>query len=112
MNNKTSIGAFLIGGLVGAAVALLYAPKSGDETRQTLMEGGRMVKDKAMTSLNEAQARVEAFTEESKRHLGKLRHIGQETLDDQKQSLRSGVKQAKKVVAAQGEDPSYEEGLH
>ena len=31
MGNK--LGSFLIGGLVGAAVALLYAPRSGNETR-------------------------------------------------------------------------------
>ena len=112
MSSKNSIGAFLIGGLVGAAVALLYAPKAGDETRQTLRESSRMVKDKAMSFLNEAQARVETFTEESKRRLGRLRDVGEETLHDQKQSLKSGVQQAKKVVAGGEEDSSYEEGLH
>lgn len=112
MNNRNSLGAFLIGGLVGAAVALLYAPKAGDETRQTLMESGRMVKDKAMKSIDEAQARMETFTEESKRRLGKLRDIGEETLDEQKRTLKTGVRQAKKVMAGNEEDSTYEEGLH
>lgn len=112
MNSKNTIGAFLIGGLVGAAVALLYAPKTGDETRQTLRESGRMMKDRAMSSLDEAQARMETFTEESKRRLGRLRDVGEQTLNEQKQSLSSGVKQAKKVMAGEGEASSYEEGLH
>lgn len=107
--NKNTIGAFLIGGLIGAAVALLYAPKAGDETRHDLVEGGRMVKDRAMRTIDEAQARVENFTEESKKRLSKLRHVGQETLDEQKQSLRTGAREAKRVMAG-GEDFS-DEGL-
>lgn len=36
MSNK--LGAFVIGGLVGAAVALLYAPRTGMETRALVSE--------------------------------------------------------------------------
>lgn len=104
MSSKNSLGAFLVGGLVGAAVALLYAPKSGTETREDLVETSRIVKDRAMDSLNEAQARMETFTDESKQRLSKLRDIGEETLNEQKQSLKSGVKQAKKVIAGDAED--------
>ena len=46
MGNK--VGTFLIGGLVGAAVALLYAPRSGYETRA-------MVTDKMNAAWGEAQ---------------------------------------------------------
>ncbi|MFH1025667.1 MAG: YtxH domain-containing protein, partial [Nitrospirota bacterium] len=31
---KKIAGAFLLGGVIGAVVALLYAPKSGRETRK------------------------------------------------------------------------------
>jgi gas vesicle protein len=109
MNEKNTIGAFLIGGLIGAAVALLYAPRAGEQTRQELRESGRMVKDRAMRTIDEAQARMESFTEESKRRLGKLRDIGQETLDEQKRSLRTGAREAKKVVA--GSEDISDEGL-
>lgn len=37
MRNEVRIGgAFIIGGLIGAAIALLYAPKSGKETRRDI----------------------------------------------------------------------------
>ena len=36
MSNK--LGAFVVGGLVGAAVALLYAPRTGVETRALVTE--------------------------------------------------------------------------
>lgn len=44
-NEGTSTGtvlvAFALGALAGAAVALLYAPASGDETRRTLADKAR-----------------------------------------------------------------------
>jgi gas vesicle protein len=38
--------AFLIGAAVGAGVALLYAPYSGEETRQLLARRSRDIKDR------------------------------------------------------------------
>jgi gas vesicle protein len=44
-NNQTSTGsvllAFAVGALAGAAIALLYAPASGDETRRKLAQKAR-----------------------------------------------------------------------
>lgn len=37
----------ITGAVVGAAVALIYAPKAGDETRQTVTEGVRKITDAA-----------------------------------------------------------------
>lgn len=42
------VGAFLLGGVLGAAVALLYAPKSGKETRKDLADAGRRIKKSAV----------------------------------------------------------------
>jgi gas vesicle protein len=48
-NNSSDIGAFLagfiIGGLVGAATALILAPQSGEETRTRLMARGNEWRD-------------------------------------------------------------------
>lgn len=58
-NNESGSGivlSFLLGGLAGAAVALLYAPRSGRETREQLSERlqegatrGRELKERAIT---------------------------------------------------------------
>jgi len=43
----SSLLAFFLGGLVGAGVALLLAPKSGSETRQMIKEYAGEAKEKA-----------------------------------------------------------------
>ncbi len=42
------VGAFLLGGLIGATVALLYAPKSGRETREDISKAARRIKNKSV----------------------------------------------------------------
>ncbi len=67
--------AFLLGGLTGAALALLYAPRSGKETRDLLaermreaQERGRELKDEAIgrgrAALDDAAAYVERQRQE------------------------------------------------
>ena len=102
MNTKNGFWAFVFGGLVGAAVALLYAPQSGEKTRRILLNNGQVVKEKALNSFHEAQMRMESFTEESKKRLEKLQEIGQHTLEEEKETLKAGLRQAKEVVTGNG----------
>jgi gas vesicle protein len=48
-DNNSDLGAFLagfvIGGLVGAATALILAPQSGGDTRQQILDKGRELRD-------------------------------------------------------------------
>jgi gas vesicle protein len=48
----------LIGSLVGAGVALLTAPRSGEETRTLLKEKGSEIKAKAATTLEDGHTRL------------------------------------------------------
>lgn len=50
---NNNFGKTLVVGLAAAATALLFAPKSGKELRGDLKEQGLVVKDKAMTKVNE-----------------------------------------------------------
>jgi gas vesicle protein len=45
------LAAFAIGALVGTGVALLYAPRSGRETRELLAQKGRALKGQASEAL-------------------------------------------------------------
>jgi gas vesicle protein len=46
--------AFAVGAVIGAAVALLYAPASGDETREFLGQRAREGRDRARQNLSTA----------------------------------------------------------
>ncbi len=58
-NNGNSAGsvlvAFALGALAGAAVALLYAPAAGEETRRKLAEKAREGREKAETLAREGR---------------------------------------------------------
>ena len=59
-NNESSrvggyLAAFAIGALVGTGVALLYAPRSGKETRELLAKKGRELKGQASDALDDAK---------------------------------------------------------
>lgn len=109
INRGSGLAAFVIGGLVGGAIALLYAPQSGRKTRELLMTEGQETADKVMRSIREAQesvlrtiddaqVRMEAMSEETKERLNRLQEIARNTIDEQKGSLRKGYSDAKNVM--------------
>jgi gas vesicle protein len=85
--NKSGFFAFLLGGMIGATIGLLYAPQSGEETRKILIDEGQEMVDNAKTSIQEAQERIE-----------KLQEIAKNTLQEQKDSLVKSYSNAKEVV--------------
>lgn len=99
MSKKTGIFALIAGGLIGAGVALLYAPRSGEDTRQLLVENSQDIKDKALKSIQEVQesaliaieesrARLEALNLETRKRLAELIDRDQITLNEQKHTLK------------------------
>ena len=54
-NSGGVIAAFVLGAIAGAAVALLYAPASGEETRKRLAEKAREGREKANTLAREGR---------------------------------------------------------
>jgi gas vesicle protein len=69
-DQDTDLGAFLagfiIGGLAGAAAALLLAPQSGEETRVLIREKGIELKDRAVETYEETLARAERALDEAR----------------------------------------------
>jgi gas vesicle protein len=67
MEDDTDFGNFLIGfvvgGLIGAAAALLLAPQSGEETRALIKEKSIELRDKAVETAEDARVRAEEALE-------------------------------------------------
>lgn len=63
MSERDEFGAFLVGfivgGLTGAVVALLFAPQSGEETRAVIKERSIELRDKAADEAEAAWKRAE-----------------------------------------------------
>ena len=120
-NNDSDIGAFLtgfvIGGLVGAAVALILAPQSGAETREQIRQKGIELREQGEESLAEARARAEAaaaeararaekMAAEAKSRAEELTRQGRVVLEEQRTKLHDVVEAGKKAVAGRKADGS------
>ncbi len=52
------LSAFVIGGLIGAGIALLMAPQSGEKTRGLIMSKGSDLRDKALGTAEDTRDRA------------------------------------------------------
>lgn len=70
MSERDEFGAFLVGfvvgGLTGAVVALLFAPQSGEETRALIKDKSIELRDKVEVSAEEAYARAEQLAADAR----------------------------------------------
>lgn len=87
----------LLGGLIGAGIALLAAPRSGMETRNMLRDKGNELKEKAKSQVDDTRSRAMDI---SKR--------GKSVLNDQKIELQSAVEGVKQGLKTYQEENTPE----
>jgi gas vesicle protein len=87
------IGSFILGTLVGAGLALLFAPKSGEETQEEIRSRAIKLKDVAQERVREAQTNLEGRLSTAREHL-------QARVEDVREAVDSGRKAA---VEARGD---------
>jgi gas vesicle protein len=108
------LAGFIIGGMAGAAVALLLAPQSGEETRTIIHDRSIELKDKATEKAETARIKAEAAAAEARARADDLAKLtqekaqeikkkGQEVYQAQKSKISSAVQ--KKGKAASDEVP-------
>jgi gas vesicle protein len=113
------LSGFLVGGLVGAAVALLMAPQSGEETRVLIRDKSLELKDKTVTSLEEAYERAEHAAADARvradelaklaqQRAEELRQRGQVVLEEQRAKISSAI--AQKETDAKDNKPAEKDG--
>lgn len=125
MSDRDDLGSFLsgmvIGGLIGAAVALLLAPQSGEETRTIIREKSIELKDKAAETAEEARHRAEELSAEARHRAEELateaRHRaddlvkrGQEVYEEQKGRVENVIEAGRKKGETPKDQPSETAG--
>ena len=81
------LGWFFLGGVLGAAAALLMAPKTGRETREILAERGNEVARRAQAMATDAQGRAGEWFDKSR-----------ELFEEQTQRLMTAFKAGKDAM--------------
>lgn len=112
MSERDEFGAFLVGfivgGLSGAIVALLFAPQSGEETRAFIKDKSIELRDKAQMTAEEALARAEAAAADARAQADalakELRERGQDVVDDVRERGRSAMEAVRKTTTKKSDE--------
>ena len=82
-----SLFVFIAGGLIGAGISLLYAPLSGEKTRQYLRIQTKKAKKRARHATEAAKENIENLIEEIKETTDKIVEEGIELTKEKKAEL-------------------------
>ena len=94
---------FLFGGFFGAVAGLLFAPKSGKETRQDIQKYSLELKDGSLEKLEAVQKRAEEILLETRKQLDELKRSAGSALEDLSEAAGSKIEEGKaRVVEEKG----------
>lgn len=117
------LGSFILGTLVGAGLALLFAPQTGEETQEELKAQALKLKGSAQDRLKETQEslggrltaarenvhgrveNVKEAVESGRKAAAEARVDLEKKLEHSKAAYRAGIDAAKGVVALVEDDP-------
>jgi gas vesicle protein len=94
-------GAFLIGGLIGAAIAILYAPQSGRETREDISRAARRVKKSTVNVAEDIVESVNEFASEVKDKATDIIDRGRDLSDSAKREILKTLEHGQKAIEKQ-----------
>ncbi len=101
-DNATKIGgAFLLGGVIGAVIALLYAPRSGKETRKDISKTARRIKNNAVDLIEETIEDVNEFADNLKEKTEDVIEQGIDLSDKAKKEIVTALEHGQRVLEKQ-----------
>ncbi len=85
-NASSILFSFLLGGIVGAGLALLLAPQSGAETRRKITDASGDLREKADEFIDQAKTSVDSAI-----------HKGRDIVEEKKSVLASAIEAGKEA---------------
>jgi len=108
---RTIGGIFVVGGVIGAVVALLYAPKSGKNTRKDISRTVRRVKNNTVDLIEETIEDVNEFAGDLKEAAADLLEHGAEMSSKARKELVSKIEHGQRAIEKQRRKLSEALGL-
>lgn len=112
-NTNVALVSFLAGTVIGAGIALLVAPRTGEETRRIIKDYGHDLADKTgklpeqmKGSAEQAMERGREMIERGKKMINRgtdLINHGKEYLDEKKQALSAAIEAGKEAMEQEKE---------
>ncbi|MFC1566581.1 YtxH domain-containing protein [bacterium] len=87
-NNDSSFSAFVLGGLIGATLGILFAPRKGEETREMVSKFIDDLHDKSIDTAQKTRDRAKKMYEE-----------GRDIVQDEKDRINSVIDAGKKAFS-------------
>ena len=101
-NTKSVLAGFVIGGLVGAGAALLFAPQPGEKTRTELQHGALELRDRTQETVKEtitqAKSKANQIKQEVQIKAGEIQHQGKDLLAKQLDRVSQAAVAGKKAI--------------
>jgi len=98
---KAIAGVFLLGGLIGAGIALLYAPKSGRETRKDISKAAKKIKRDSVELVEDTIQSVDEFVGEVKERTSDIIERGVELSETAKKEVIKSLEYGQKMIEKQ-----------
>ncbi len=98
------LGAFFFGLALGAGMALMLAPQSGEETREALRGRGRRLRELAEEKVDEFQDRLEEGYSKTRERVEKGFDSARDTVRTKREGARDALKAGKAAVHSAREE--------
>lgn len=97
-NGSRSLLIFLAGGLIGAGLSLIYAPLSGEKTRQYLRIQTKKAKRKARHLTESTRENIDCLINEIKETTDRIIEEGMELTKEKKAEILAAIEAGKKAM--------------